>query len=155
MKQWLLLYLLLTAVVCVGQTTSDVKDIQVAKKQLRIGQDTSKYFTSTSTTITPAATHRQAPTAKAVYDYIQSLGLGGKWGYRNTNVTIGSANFTVFGALTGIDLDDMRVLRNGVEYRVGTAGCSNCQVALNTTTEIFTFTRPIVAGEIIQVLIYE
>ena len=52
-----------------AQITSDVKDIQVAKQQLRIGTDTSKYFNSISTTINGSSTNRQAPTAKAVYDY--------------------------------------------------------------------------------------
>lgn len=152
MKKWLSIFCLLaSAAVCAAQTTSDVKDIQVAKKQLRVGQDTSKYFTSTTHVISPASTHRQAPTAKAVYDYVAGFG----WGYRNPNVTVGSANFTVFGTLAGVPYDNIRVLRNGVEYRVGTSGCSNCQVAFNTTTEIFTLTRAVVAGEIIQVQVYE
>lgn len=149
-----ILALLFCAFVISAQTTSDVKDIQVAKKQLRIGVDTSKYFTSTTHVISPASTHRQAPTAKAVYDYVQTVGVG-KWGYRNPTVTIGSPNFSVFGSLSGVALDDIRVLRNGIEYRVGLSGCSNCQVALNTTTEIFTLARPVAAQETIQILVYE
>lgn len=137
-----------------AQTTSDVKDIQVAKKQLRVGVDTSRYFTSTTHVISAASTHRQAPTAKAVYDYMLTQGVG-VWGYRNTNITVNSPQFTVFGSLASIPLDFIRVFRNGMEYRVGLDGCSNCQVALNTTTEIFTFSRPVVAGETIQVLVYE
>ncbi len=53
--------------------TSDVKDIQVAKQKLQIGTDAAKYLTEILHTISGAATHNQSPTAKAVYDYIQSL----------------------------------------------------------------------------------
>lgn len=55
--------------------TSDVKDIQVAKQKLQIGTDATKYLTSIAHTISVAATNNQSPTAKAVYDYIQSLGV--------------------------------------------------------------------------------
>lgn len=58
-----------------AQITSDVKDIQVAKQKLQIGTDATKYLTSVVHAISVAATHNQSPTAKAVYDYIQSLGL--------------------------------------------------------------------------------
>lgn len=152
-KSAVLILLLFVAAVCVAQTTSDVKDVQVARKKMQIGADTSRYFTSTATVISPASTHRQAPTAKAVYDYVQASAKN--WAYRNTNTSVGSADFTVFGSLTGIAYDDIRVLRNGMEYRVGAAGCSNCQVALNTTTQTFTLSRPVVAQELIQVVIYE
>lgn len=56
-----------------AQVTSDVKDIQVAKQKLQIGTNSAKYLSSLVETITGAATHNQSPTAKAVYDYIQSL----------------------------------------------------------------------------------
>jgi hypothetical protein len=56
-----------------AQVTSDVKDIQVAKQKLQINTDNTKYFTSIVEVITAAATHRQAPTAKAVYDYVQDI----------------------------------------------------------------------------------
>jgi hypothetical protein len=54
--------------------TSDIKDIQQARQKLIIGPDVSKYLSSIAQTISGAATHNQSPTAKAVYDYIQSLG---------------------------------------------------------------------------------
>lgn len=63
----------LTSGISQAQVTSDVKDIQVAKQKLQIGTDAAKYFTSILQTISGAATHNQSPTAKAVYDYIQSL----------------------------------------------------------------------------------
>ncbi len=53
--------------------TIDTKDIQIAKRKLRVGQDTTKYLTSTSHSITAGSTHRQLPTAKSVYDYGQTL----------------------------------------------------------------------------------
>lgn len=56
-----------------AQITSDVKDIQVARQKLQIGTDASKYLSSILQTISGAATHNESPTAKAVYDYIQSL----------------------------------------------------------------------------------
>ena len=56
-----------------AQITSDVKDIQVARQKLQIGTDASKYLSSILQTITSAATHNESPTAKAVYDYVQSL----------------------------------------------------------------------------------
>ncbi len=41
-----------------------------ALRKLQIGVDTSKYFTGISTALSGSSTHRQAPTAKAVYDYV-------------------------------------------------------------------------------------
>ncbi len=154
MKYLLFTFLLFAFFPLAAQTTSDVKDVQVAKKQLRVGIDTSRYVTSITHTISAASTNRQMPTAKSVYDFLAGQGAG-KWGYRNPTVTIGSPNFTVFGSLSGIALDDIRVLRNGIEYRVGLSGCSNCQVAFNTTTQVFTLARPIAAQETIQILVYE
>lgn len=58
-----------------AQITSDVKDIQVAKQKVQIGTDGTKYLSSILETISAAATHHQSPTAKAVYDYIESLGI--------------------------------------------------------------------------------
>ena len=58
-----------------AQVTSDVKDIQVAKQRLQVGTDAAKYLPAIAETISAASTHRQGTTAKAVYDYIQSLGL--------------------------------------------------------------------------------
>jgi len=52
-----------------------VKDIQQAKQKLIIGTDATKYLSSLVQTISVAATHNQSPTAKAVYDYINGLGL--------------------------------------------------------------------------------
>lgn len=49
--------------------TTDTKDVQIAKRKLRVGMDTSLYVTSTADTITAGSTHREMPTAKAVYDY--------------------------------------------------------------------------------------
>lgn len=74
-----------------AQITSDVKDIQVAKQQLRIGTDTSKYFTSISQTINGSSTHRQAPTAKAVYDYGQTLVSGGVSDGDKGDITVSSS----------------------------------------------------------------
>lgn len=51
--------------------TTDTKDVQVARQRLRVGLDTSKYWTSILTTISDAANHRQGTTAKAVRDWTQ------------------------------------------------------------------------------------
>lgn len=53
--------------------TSDTKDYQIARLRLRVGTDTAKYFTAIAHAISVASTHRQSPTAKAVYDYVQGL----------------------------------------------------------------------------------
>ena len=47
--------------------------MQQARLKLIIGTDASKYFSSILETISVAATHHQSPTAKAVYDYIQTI----------------------------------------------------------------------------------
>ena len=65
--------LLLCSLSAQSQVTSDVKDIQVAKQKLQIGTDATKYLSSILETISVAATHHQSPTAKAVYDYIQTI----------------------------------------------------------------------------------
>jgi hypothetical protein len=61
--------------------TSDTKDIQIAKQKLRVGSDNSKFFTSTTETINIGSTHRQLPTAKAVWDAIVAGGGGGGGGH--------------------------------------------------------------------------
>lgn len=67
------LTLLLCSLFAQAQVTSDVKDIQVAKQKLQIGTDATKYLSSILETISVAATHNQSPTAKAVYDYVQTI----------------------------------------------------------------------------------
>lgn len=68
----------------VGQTTLPqttlTQDNIIARKKLRVGLDTSKYWTSIVQTISAASTHRQGPTAKAVHDYCQSLLYSGGLG---------------------------------------------------------------------------
>lgn len=76
MATWITtLLLLLCSLSAFGQITSDVKDIQVAKQKMQIGTDATKYLSTIAHTISVAATHNQSPTAKAVYDYIASLGI--------------------------------------------------------------------------------
>ncbi len=60
--------------------TSDTKDIQIARQKLRVGTDTDKYFTSITQAITSGSTHRQMPTAKAVWEAIVAAGGGGGGG---------------------------------------------------------------------------
>ncbi len=58
----------------VGYTqTTDIKDVQQAKQKLILGTDVSKWLNAIVHTISVASTNNQSPTAKAVYDYIQSL----------------------------------------------------------------------------------
>lgn len=61
-----------TAFSAAAQST-DVKDVQQARQKLIIGTDGTKYLSSIVHTITAASTHNQSPTAKAVYDYVQTL----------------------------------------------------------------------------------
>ncbi len=58
-----------------AQTTTDSKDVQIAKKKLQIGTDTSKYFTAIKTALDALAKHKDVPTAKAVYDYIEAVAV--------------------------------------------------------------------------------
>lgn len=171
--------LLLFAAVGYSQaTTTDTKDIQVARKQLRVGIDTALYWTSLINSISDAATHRQGTTAKAVRDwtqqYLKVTGTpttgqvikwdgtnwvpstdAGAWQYRTVTTTVGSANFTAFGSLTGISLDNMRVTRNGQLYKVGLSNCSDCQVSYNSSTQTFTLSRAVIAQETIQLQIIQ
>lgn len=61
--------LLFFAVAAQAQTVTQ-QDYITARQRLRVGLDTSRYFTSIALSITGAATHRQAPTAKAVWDLV-------------------------------------------------------------------------------------
>ncbi len=69
----LILIFLLGAVMASAQYTTDTKDEQVARKKLRIGLDTSKYYTSQVTVIDGTSTHRQAVTSKSVWDLFSTL----------------------------------------------------------------------------------
>jgi hypothetical protein len=79
----------------------------------------------------------------------------GAWQYRTVTTTVGSANFTAFGSLTGISLDNMRVTRNGQLYKVGLSNCSDCQVSYNSGTQTFTLSRAVIAQETIQLQIIQ
>ncbi len=89
-----------------AQVTSDVKDIQVAKQRLRIGNDTAEYFTSIVRVISAAATHRQSPTALAVYNYCQSILTNLTFSGTTSPVTLNSSTGSdvTFTAGTGISL---------------------------------------------------
>lgn len=58
-----------------GQTTVDSKDVQIAKKKMQIGTDTSNYFTAIKTVLNALSKHKDVPTAKAVYDYIEAVAV--------------------------------------------------------------------------------
>lgn len=59
-----------------AQVKLTTTDIMYIRQKLQIATDTSKYFTSITDTITAASTHREAPTAKAVWELLDSLGTG-------------------------------------------------------------------------------
>ncbi len=152
MKHLLLTFLLFSFFQLAAQTTSDVKDIQVAKKQLRVGTDTSRYVSTTAHTITPASTHRQMPTAKAVYDYLSGQG-GGSWQFKTATFTPGNTYFTIAG-YTLTDYARIRVMRNGLEYRVGDWGCgAACGVAFDDNTGRYYFWRALAVGERIDIIV--
>ncbi len=99
---------------CAAQGSTDTKDVQIARKKLRVGLDTSKYVTSITDTIDASSTHREMPTAQAVYEYGQTIeGGGGGGGGANLTFTGASSPFTLnsdsgtdvtFAAGTGIQL---------------------------------------------------
>ncbi len=63
----------------IAQTQVNIQTANIirALQQLRVGSDTSKYFTGATDTIIAANTHRQIPTARSVYLYGQALITGG------------------------------------------------------------------------------
>ena len=70
----ILFLFLLRAISASGQVIStDTKDVQVARQKLQVGTNTAKWVSSITEAITSASTHRQSPTAKAVYDWVDSL----------------------------------------------------------------------------------
>lgn len=71
MKRYLILALLGFAPIFAGAQTSNMARV-IAREMLRVGSDTSKYFTSITHSVTAASTNRQAPTAKAVFDAISN-----------------------------------------------------------------------------------
>jgi len=99
------LRILLFALVALGfssaalaQGSTDTKDNQIARKKFRVGVDTSKYFTTITQVINSASTHRQIPTAKAVYDALGSGGGGGGGGVTSVDVTAPTSEFNVAGS---------------------------------------------------------
>ena len=80
----------------------DVKDEQIARKKLRVGTDTSKYWTTQVTLIDSNATHRQAVTAKSVWDLFGSVS--------STVVT----DATLTG--TGTSGDTLRLAQQGASF---------------------------------------
>lgn len=61
---------------CVSGAAAQIKigttDYQFIRQRLYFGADTSKYFTGISHGITGFSTHRQAPSAKAVFDFVST-----------------------------------------------------------------------------------
>lgn len=53
--------------------STDTKDYQTARIRLYIGTDTARYFTAIKTVLDATATHKHTATAKAIYDYIQTV----------------------------------------------------------------------------------
>jgi hypothetical protein len=66
MKRYILILILALPVFAQAQTSNMARII--AREMLRVGSDTSKYFTSTTQSVTAASTNREVPTAKAVWD---------------------------------------------------------------------------------------
>ena len=66
-----ILFFLLFATVAQAQTVLQQDQI-IARQRLRVGLDTSRYFTSIATAISGASTHRQTPSAKAVWDLVSA-----------------------------------------------------------------------------------
>jgi hypothetical protein len=69
-------FFLVLAAPLYGQSKATTTDVLTVKDRLRFGTDAVRYITSISDTITATSTHRQAPTAKAVYNYVQGA-IGG------------------------------------------------------------------------------
>lgn len=104
-----------------AQISTDTKDVQVAKRRLQIGTDTTKYFSSILQTISVAATHHHSPTGKAVYDYVQSL-LPTITAGAGISVTGTSPNFTITN--TG-DTDASNDLTTGTTFSGDVSGLYN------------------------------
>jgi hypothetical protein len=72
-----LLLLGLGAAFCVSAQaiSTDTKDYQTARKRLYLGTDTAAYFTAIRQAISVASAHKHLPTAKAVYDFLQTFAV--------------------------------------------------------------------------------
>lgn len=136
--------LLLSAALAIGQVnTVSAKNVRATEK---LTLDTAS-VTRITRTVSNASTHLQLPTAKAVNDALIAVA----WQYRAPSWISGNNYFSVPG-WTYTDAASIRVLRNGIEYRVGLPGCSDCNVTFDTGTGRYTFVRPLLASELLQVL---
>jgi hypothetical protein len=95
--------LLLLALAMGGTAQNTITGSAVfALKKLQVGTDTARYFTAISQSITGFSTHRQAPTAKAVYDFVSSTSST-----VNTAAPIGG---------TGTVLDPITIANGAIPY---------------------------------------
>ena len=74
LARFLLCLICLIPLIASAQVPStDTKDYQIARKRLYVGTgDTSLYFTGITLTLDSNVTHKQIPTARAVWEYIQT-----------------------------------------------------------------------------------
>ena len=81
-------------------------------------------------------------------------GSGGSGGssfeWRTVTYSTGDFTFTVAGSIP-VNLADLVVLKNGLEYKVGSPGCGDCGVVYTVSTNTFGLQRAILNGEKIQV----
>jgi len=73
----IVLCLMITAGATMAQVKLTTTDIMYIRQKLQISTDTSLYFNTITDTITAASTHKEVPTAKSVWDLVDSLGGGG------------------------------------------------------------------------------
>lgn len=104
--------MLFMAVILSAQVRVTTTDRLFVREKAQIGTDTSKYFQTITDSISASSTHRQAPTAKAVYNLVSTSGDG--------------------------DKGDIDVASSGAVWTVDTGSITTVKIAANavTVTEI-------------------
>lgn len=109
--------MLFMAVILSAQVRVTTTDRLFVREKAQIGTDTSKYFQTITDSISASSTHRQAPTAKAVYNLVSTSGGGG---------------------VSDGDKGDIDVASSGAVWTVDTGSITTVKIAANavTVTEI-------------------
>lgn len=161
---------LLFSLAASAQVKVTATDYIFIKQRLYFGTNTSQYFQEITDTINASSTHRQVPTAKAVYNFVHGLPTGTLYyageGITISNDTIYAADSDALNEAWTIDADDadQEVISNQVvkfegagivqtDYVPGTNTLviTGTEVDGSTTNEIQTIDTLSLAGDVLSV----
>lgn len=120
-----------------AQITTDVKDYQIARMGLGIGNDTLR-LRSIVKVITAAATHNQSPTAKAVYDYCSTLSTNLSYTGTTSPVTLNSSTGTDVTVTAGTGIGLAATGSNMTVTNTGDLSATNEAQSLTSSTNTVT-----------------